>query len=62
MPFNRVIVRADAGPMELSVGAFLALPLPERIRHILHGSVEFYRGDLPVDRGLALRALRSQPT
>jgi len=50
------------GPHErlVSVEDFLALPLHERIRHILERDIEFLRGDLEVEWREALAWLRTE--
>jgi hypothetical protein len=61
LPFDRVTVRngASASGESLSVEAFLALPLPTRLRAIFEQRVEFFRNGEPVELQEALRALRS---
>jgi hypothetical protein len=58
--FDRVVI---AGPHGLesvySVHQFFALPLHERIEHVLKRDVRFFRGNIEVDRASALRSLRS---
>jgi hypothetical protein len=58
-PFDVVCIREGDGARRLSCEAFLALPLHERIRHILAREVEFERHGRPVDTKLALAWLRS---
>jgi hypothetical protein len=57
--FDRVTVRGQDGRRRnYSAQEFLALPIHERIGYILAREVEFFHGDAPIERGLALRALR----
>jgi hypothetical protein len=57
--FDRVILaREDGERFVYTPEEFMAMPLHERIRHILGREVEFYLGEEPIDRGIALRALR----
>jgi len=58
VPFDRVTVKQGATLSQLSVDAFLALPLSERIRLVLSRAIEFYHGSQPVDRRVALASLR----
>jgi hypothetical protein len=58
-PFDVVCVRDEAGMRRLSCEAFLALPLHQRIRHILAKEVEFERLGQPVDAKTALAWLRT---
>jgi hypothetical protein len=62
LPFDRVVVVDDGLPRELTVAAFLALPLAVRVRYVLHGGVDFFRGNTPVDRMKALGQLRLYQT
>jgi hypothetical protein len=41
----------------MSAGDFLALPLPDRVKLILHRETCFYLTGQPVDRQLAMKAL-----
>ena len=59
LPFDRVLVSVGASKEHLSVEAFLALPLPARLRAIFEHRVEFLKGEDPIDLQDALRALRS---
>jgi hypothetical protein len=57
--FDRVLLaREDGGRTMCTAEEFLAMPLDERIRHILRRDLQFYLGEVPVDRGAALRSLR----
>jgi hypothetical protein len=55
LPFDEVQV----GDERLNVAHFLALPLHERIRHMLAGTLTFFSRGEPVDRVEALKALRA---
>jgi hypothetical protein len=57
LPFDTVVVTQGGEPRRLSAGAFMSLPLPERINLILGRHVEFMKGGLAVDRSLALKSL-----
>lgn len=59
VPFDRVIVSSAGRSHELTLAEFMALPLPQRIRHILARDVSFYEGDRPIERGEALRRLNA---
>jgi hypothetical protein len=54
MPFDTISLGIGR---QLSVAEFLALPLDERVRSILNREIQFFRGDEPVDRALALKSL-----
>jgi len=56
--FDRVVVLDGGQQVELTVSAFLALPLALRVRYVLGGSLQFFRGSTPVDRVKALSQLR----
>ncbi len=57
--FDRVIVvRGDGTEQPYSADEFLALPLHERVKHILGREIRFFMGERPVDRAVALRSLR----
>ena len=56
--FDRVEVKDSDGTVKLlTKAAFLALPLNERISHILKGSLKFFNGRSPVPEKDALREL-----
>lgn len=57
LPFDRVLLELPTGKEILPVSRFMALPLHERVRHVLQREVEFFFGHAPVDRRVALRAL-----
>lgn len=57
--FDRVVIRHGTGWRETySIEEFLALPLDARIKYILSRDIEFFQGDMRVDRADALRSLR----
>jgi hypothetical protein len=58
LPFDEVIVKVDGERRELAPTELLALPLHLRVRWLLDDSLEFFQGGQPVDRRLALAALR----
>ena len=60
LPFDRVVISADAKREELSVEQFLALPLDRRIGYVLSRAIEFFKGGAPVDRRVALGSLQQQ--
>jgi hypothetical protein len=57
LPFDTVVI--DRGPEQrrVSAAAFMEFPLSERIQLILGRRVEFFSGELGVDRSLALKSL-----
>jgi hypothetical protein len=61
LPFDAVFLRngTSAQGEALSVEAFLALPLPTRLRAIFEQRVEFFRNGERVEVQEALRALRT---
>lgn len=60
LPFDAVLLRNGSASAEaMSVEAFLALPLPTRLRAIFEQRVEFFRNGERVELQEALRALRS---
>jgi hypothetical protein len=56
--FDRVVVADNGTSSTLTAEAFVALPLPERIRHILGRSAQFFNGAVPIERHHALRSLQ----
>ena len=58
LPFDRVVLVEAGERRAMALDDFLSMPLPDKIRHILARSVEFYLGRTPVDRRAALAALR----
>jgi len=58
LPFDKVIVKVDGARRELGPTELLELPLHLRVRWLLDDSLEFFRAGKPVDRRLALAALR----
>jgi hypothetical protein len=62
LPFDRVVVVDGRLHKELTVAAFLELPLALRVRYVLHGGLEFFQGNTPVDRVKALGQLRLYQT
>jgi hypothetical protein len=58
LPFDRVVLLEGGERRPMRLEDFLAIPLPDKIRHILARTVEFYAGRTPVDRRIALAALR----
>ncbi|HEY6077481.1 MAG TPA: hypothetical protein VIW29_01680 [Polyangiaceae bacterium] len=58
-PFNRVGIREQDRTRMLSCEEFLALPLHERVQHILSRSVDFFDGQQPVELKAALAWLRT---
>ena len=58
LPFEEVWLSDGEGPKtKVSPKAFLALPMPERIRHILKGTVEFVHDGETISTREALLAL-----
>jgi hypothetical protein len=58
LPFDKVIVNVDGERRELAPAELLELPLHQRVHWLLDDSLEFYLEGTPVDRRLALAALR----
>jgi hypothetical protein len=58
-PFDSVRIREAQHVRRLSCDDFLALPLHQRIRHILAREIEFERLGRPVDTKTALAWLRT---
>lgn len=58
LPFDHVRLQTKAGRKTLSAKQFLELPLNDRIGHVLHREVEFFKNKAPVERSVALKALR----
>jgi|GEM_PF-4201493 len=54
LPFDSVLIAGRAHSLE----EFLELPLPERIRHIVGGTLAFTLAGRPVDPRESLAALR----
>jgi hypothetical protein len=58
-PFDRVVILAGTGAQKAySTEEFLALPLAQRIQHILAREVEFFQGYTRLERAEALKSLR----
>lgn len=53
-----MIVNEGGGAHALSVPDFLALPIHERVRLVLERRVDFFRGEVWVERSAALKSLR----
>jgi hypothetical protein len=60
LPFDRVVIVEHGRETSMSALAFVALPLPKKIRCVLERAVSFYSGETPVDRRLALASLRAE--
>jgi hypothetical protein len=58
LPFDRVVIVDRGARKELTVTAFLALPLAVRVGHLLGSGLEFFQGAERVDRAKALNLLR----
>lgn len=58
-PFDSVAIRGNGGVQTISTEAFLALPIHERIQHILSRQVDFFHGTEPVELRAALAWLRT---
>lgn len=60
LPFDRVVIRDQGHVRACDVDQFLALPLHLRVRIILQRDIDFFSGEEPVDRGVALKSLRQE--
>lgn len=58
LPFDHIKIREGREVRVLTASELLALPIHTRVRWLLNESIEFYEGSRPVDRRLALAALR----
>jgi hypothetical protein len=58
LPFDRVVLTEGGKRTVLRTQEFLAIPLPRKIQYILARTVEFYSGNVPVERRVALSSLR----
>lgn len=58
MPFDQVRAAGE----QLSADRFLELPLAARVQHILGGNLQFSLDGAPVDKTIALKALRTLRT
>lgn len=56
--FDRVLLLRDGRHEVLTVDEFFALPLSQRIRHVIERTVTFKLGPTEVDHREALAALR----
>lgn len=55
--YDRVVLQsADGSQRTLSRKEFEALPLRERVRYLIEGSAQFFRGETPVAAGDAMKA------
>ena len=59
-PVTQVRLKGAGAERVLSYSEFLALPIHERVRHILDRDIEFLRGDQTVEWREALAWLRSE--
>jgi hypothetical protein len=59
LPFDRVVFLGNGQAREFSVQEFLALPMHQRVVHLLSRELAFYRGPTQIDRSTALKQLRS---
>ena len=58
--FDRVVIGGPHGlRSEYTVAEFFALPLHERIEHVLKRDIAFFRGNVEIDLASALRSLRT---
>lgn len=57
LPFDRIVFVVDDAVVELTVDEFVALPMHERVKHLLASNLRFFRGADEVDRKTCLRAL-----
>ena len=58
-PFDRVSIRRQDGTRSMSSDEFMALPLHERVEHILARNVDFFDGEQAVELKAALAWLRT---
>jgi hypothetical protein len=56
--FDRVDVIEGDHARSFTPNEFLSLPLPFRIGSVIQGKCQFFRGDEPVEKQLALNELR----
>jgi hypothetical protein len=59
---DRVLVTEGGTRQEMSLDAFLKLPLHRRVAVILARAVEFYAGNVLIERQEALKLLRTIKT
>ena len=60
LPFNRIVINELNQRSEITLQEFQAMPVSERIRHILGRTLEFYLNNAPVDRNLALKSIQAR--
>jgi hypothetical protein len=58
VPFDRVVITEGGERREMTVAQFVELPLDQRIHYILERTLVFYRGDVEIDRRVALAGIR----
>jgi len=58
-PFDVVVIDSGGRRRTLSHGEFFALPLSDRIRHVIERSATFFKEGREVDRQAALARLRT---
>ena len=56
--FDAVKIRREGAWREISLESFFALPLSERVRHVIQRTVVFLENGQPVDQKTALAELR----
>lgn len=57
--FDVVVIDAGGRRRTLSPGEFFALPLSDRVRHVIERTATFYKEGREVDRQAALSRLRT---
>ena len=64
MPFDAVVITdaSGAGARNMSPGEFFALPLAERIQHVVQQRASFFARGQPVDAKAALAHIRRVKT
>lgn len=62
VPFDAVVISEDSGTRNMSPGEFFALPLAQRIQHVVEQRAAFFARGVPVDAKAALAHIRRVKT
>lgn len=55
--FERVIITEGEVKKTLTYAQFMALPLHQRVQHLMDRAIAFYTGAMEIDRRVVLRSL-----
>jgi hypothetical protein len=58
LPFDEVFLEVEGKQKRISVAVFFALPLSDRVRHVIERRVTFWAGGVLLEQKEALAAIR----